>query len=110
MSDQMVLTLGPSPGDDVYLSLGRTIAGLCPPGFDEAKLDAELEGEAGMRLACTPADGSEMAVAIDSAAEARIGELLGLIRDKTARDDGSRWHKCTVILRKGGQFQMDVQY
>ena len=111
MSDETVMTLGPSPGDDVYLNLGRAIAGQCPPGFDEAKLEAELgEGGATMRLACTPEGGSETSLPIEPMAQGQIQELLELIRDKTVGEDKRRWRSCAVTLRKGGRFQMDVHY
>jgi hypothetical protein len=111
MSEELVVTLGPTPGDDVYLNLGRAIASQCPPGFDEAKLDAELgEGGATMSLGCTPAGGAETSLTIDPMAQADIQALLELIRDKTMTEDERRWRSCEVTLRKGGRFQMDVHY
>lgn len=113
MSEERVMTIGPTPGDDVYLSLGRAIASQCPKGFEEAKLAAAMEGAAGsMSLVCTPEGGSESAQAIDPMAQADIQSLLERIREATVReeDDGRRWNRCEVILRKGGRFQMDVYY
>jgi hypothetical protein len=113
MSEERVMTLGPTPGDDVYLSLGRAIASQCPAGFEEAKLDAEMDGAvASMRLACTPESGSEGPRTIDPMAQADIQALLERIREATVReqDDGRRWNRCAVVLRKGGRFQMDVYY
>ena len=110
MSDETVVTLGPTPGDDVYLDLGRAIAGQCPSGFDEARLEADMECGVPMRLACTPQDGAEAPVELDAAARGRIVELLARIRDTTLREDEGPWRGCTVILRKGGRFQMDVHY
>ena len=111
MSDETVLKLGQTPGDDLYLSLGRAIAGLCPSGFEQAALAAELgEGAAIMTLACTPQDGSEAPVPIDPISHSRIHELLELIRDKGAEGDPRRWRTCEVTLRKGGRFAMDVHY
>ena len=111
MSDELMLRIGPTPGDEAYLNLGRAIAGQCPRGFDEARLEADLAGAAPeMSLACTPEGGSETPVALDPTARTRIREMLEQIRDKTPSEDQRLWHKCTVILRKGGRFQMDVQY
>ena len=111
MSDETMVTLGSTPGNDLYLSLGRAIAGLCPSGFEEAVLGAELgEGAAIMTLACTPQDGSEAPVPIDPISQSRIHELLELIRDKGAEGDPRRWRTCEVTLRKGGRFAMDVHY
>ena len=113
MSEERVMTIGPTPGDDVYLSLGRAIARQCPTGFEEAKLAASMDGAvASMTLVCTPEGGAETAIAIDPMAQADIQALLERIREATVReeDDGRRWKRCEVILRKGGRFQMDVYY
>ena len=111
MSDTIMLSLGSGAGDEVYLALGRAIAGQSPAGFEEAKLEAEPdEAEAALKLACTPEGGGETAVAIDQAAQVRIRELLAEIRDKGVGEDKRRWRKCVVLLRKGGRFQMDVAY
>ena len=113
MSEERVMTIGPTPGDDVYLSLGRAIASQCPAGFEEAKLSATLDGAvASMSLVCTPGGGNEEARTIDPLAQADIQALLERIREATVReeDDGRRWKRCEVMLRKGGRFQMDVYY
>jgi hypothetical protein len=111
MSEELVMTLGPTPGDETYLSLGRAIAGQCPSGFEEAKLEADLgEGAAEMRLVCTPEGGEETLLAIEPMAQAGIQELLERVRAKTFGEDQRRWHRCAVTLRKGGRFQMDVYY
>ena len=113
MSEERVMTLGPTPGDDVYLRLGRAIASQCPSGFEEAKLAAALDGAvASMSLVCTPEGGGETAVAIDPMAQGDIHALLERIREATVREEehGRRWNRCEVVLRKGGRFQMDVYY
>ena len=111
MSEELVLSIGPTPGDDVYLNLGRAIAGQCPSGFEEARLDAEMgEAAAAMRLACTPEGGGETSLALDPLAQGHIQELLEEIRAKTIRENEGPWRKCTVTLRKGGRFAMDVYY
>lgn len=106
MSDEIVMTLGRTPDDDPYLELGRAIAGQCPAGFEEARLEAELgEDGATLRLACTPEGGSETRPAVDPIAHDRIQALLERIRDQDERG----WRACTVTLRKGGGFSMDLR-
>lgn len=111
MNDETVLSLTPTPGDDAFLALGRAIAAQCPSGFEEAKLAAELGGGvAGMELSCTPASGVEVGVQIDPLAQTHIQALLEPIREKMAGEGEPLWRKCVVTLRKGGHFQMDVEY
>ena len=111
MSDMIMLNLGPSAGNDDYLTLGRTIAAQCPIGFAEARLDAEMsEGGADLQLHCTPDDGEGAPVELDAVAKLRLVQLLGHIRDKMSGEGDALWRKCTIVLRKGGRFQMDVAY
>ena len=111
MTDETVLTLGPTPESDRYLTLGRAIARQCPPGFREARLEAELDpGSSTMRLACTAQDGSETGVNIDPTARTDIHQLLEDIRGRMAEESGGQgWRRCVVTLREGGRFRMDVE-
>jgi len=109
MDDRMMLTLRPSAGNDDYLNLGRTIAAQCPPGFAEARLEAELAEDGGeLKILCTPGGEEEREVEVDSVAQVRIVQLLRHIRDQMASEDEAPWNRCIVTLRKGGHFRMDV--
>ena len=92
----------------LYLALGRAIASQCPPGFKEARLDAAPD-EDRLDLACTLADGSETAPALDAEARAAIKAALSEVREAMAAQDGARWSACTVTLAAGGGFAMDVR-
>ena len=104
---KMQLTLGGTGEDSPYLRLGRAIAGQCPNGFEEARLDAALreDGPTELRLACTPEGGGETRPDIDAEARERIATLLEEVRER----DGGGWSECTVTLRKGGHFAMDIR-
>ena len=96
--------------NDLYLKLGRTIAGLCPPGFAKAVLEARMvEDEPPvLSLTTTGADGAEDFPNIDAAARDSLAEALGAVRDAQAAEDGKAWRTCTVTLTAGGGFDMDV--
>ena len=96
--------------NDLYLTLGRTISGLSPPGFAKAALSARMvEGEPPvMSLACTGVDGSEDFPPIDEAARDTLATALTAVRDAQAAEDGKAWRTCTVTLSAGGGFDMDV--
>lgn len=96
--------------NDLYLALGRTIAGLCPPGFERAELSATMiEGEAPqLALTCVDSAGEEKFPPIDKAARDTLAEALEAVRDAQAAEDGKAWRTCTVALTAGGGFDMDV--
>lgn len=91
----------------LYLQLGRAIAGTCPPGFKEARLDAAPD-EDRLDVACTMADGSQVTPPLDPEARAAIGAALEEVRRAMAGPDGKSWRSCTVTLVAGGGFSMEV--
>jgi hypothetical protein len=94
-----------------YLALGRLIAGQCPRGFETAKLAMEI-GDDRTRLwieAVLP-DGTELRLQPDGAAARDMLESLRGIRQAMADEDGKAWQRCTVNLRAGGHFALDVEY
>ena len=97
--------------NDLYLALGRTIAGLCPPGFQRAVLDAAMAGDKpALSLVCKDADGAEQFPPIDAAARDALLAALTAARDAQTGADGKAWSRCTVTLSAGGGFAMDVGY
>ena len=91
----------------LYLQLGRAIASQCPPGFQQARLEAEPDrGQAA--VACTLADGSEMAPDLSEDAQDAIWNALQAIRDEAEKAEGKSWRRCTVTLIAGGGFEMEV--
>ncbi len=107
---ETILTLGDTPNSDRYLTLGRVIARQCPTGFEEAKLEADLEAETVVKsLEWTAPDGATGEVGVGPAALAEIGDLLREIRTVMASQEGGQsFRRATVTLRSGGRFQMDV--
>jgi hypothetical protein len=93
--------------NDLYLQLGRAIAGTCPPGFREARLDAAPD-EDRLDVACTLADGSQVTPPLDAEARHGIAAALAEVRQAMAEPDGKSWRSCTVTLVAGGGFSMEV--
>jgi hypothetical protein len=93
--------------NQLYLALGRAIAGQCPPGFKEARLTAAPD-EDRLDLACTLADGSQATPALDADARQGIAAALDEVRQAMVGEDGKSWRSCTVTLVAGGGFSMEV--
>ena len=107
---ETILTLGDTPNSDRYLTLGRAIARQCPTGFEEAKLEAELDSDPPVRsLNWTAPDGTTGEIGVGPAAQAEIGGLLRESRTVMASEEGGQsFRRATVTLRSGGRFQIDV--
>ena len=94
--------------EEVHRKLGQAIAGLCPPGFESAKLGATLQGgRIGLSLRCFTAD--RWSVDIDTTpAAGEILPCLRAIRDELAKDGSAPWSSAAVTLRKGGHYSFDT--
>jgi hypothetical protein len=97
--------------NDLYLKLGRAIATKCKPGFHQAALlaDTSREGD-GLKLTYALDDGSEWAPELDEQDRAELRDALTEVRQVQEQVDGKVWKTCTVVLTKGGGFEMDVGY
>lgn len=96
--------------NDLYLRLGRLIAAQCPPGFDKAVLEADLHDGHPLLRIDTQADGEEVEVPLSDETVQRIEETLRAIQKAMAVEDPRPWNGCTVTLRKGGHFDLDIAY
>jgi len=97
--------------NDLYLKLGRTMAGICKPGFHQAALLAAMDEEgAALQLTYSLDDGSEWEPELTEKDRADLRAALTEVRHAQQEADGKVWKTCTVVLTRGGGFEMDVEY
>lgn len=97
--------------NDLYLKLGRAIATKCKPGFHQAALLADMEKEGGgLQLTYSLDDGSEWEPELDEDDRAELRAALTEVREAQGQEDSKVWKTCTVVLTRGGGFEMDVGY
>ena len=97
--------------NDLYLRLGRAIATKCKPGFHQAALLADMEKDGGdLKLTYSLDDGSEWEPELSDEDRTELGGALTEVRQVQGQVDGKVWKTCTVVLTRGGGFEMDVGY
>lgn len=97
--------------NEYYLKLGRAIATKCKPGFHQAALLADMAAaDGGLKLTYSLDDGSEWEPELDLADRTELSDALAEVRQVQAQVDGKEWKTCTVVLTRGGGFEMDVGY
>ena len=97
--------------NDLYLRLGRAIATRCKPGFKQAALLADMTQEGGgLKLTYSLDDGSEWEPELEEQDRVELRAALTEVRHVQGRDEGKVWKTCTVVLTRGGGFEMDVGY
>lgn len=95
--------------NDKYLTLGRAIAAQSPPGFLESKLVAVIDGDrADLRISAIMPDTIDLQLGLDEDRSRDIRAALLDLRDAMAEADGKAWRTCTVTLKQGGGFALDV--
>ncbi len=97
--------------NDLYLKLGRAMATKCKPGFHQAALLADMEKEGGdLKLTYSLDDGSEWEPELSEDDRRELRGVLTEVRHVQGREDDRIWKTCTVVLTRGGGFEMDVGY
>ena len=97
--------------NDLYLKLGRTMAGICKPGFHQAALLASMDDEGGaLQLTYTTDDGEEWEPELTEDDRHQLRGVLTEVRHVQGQQDGKVWKTCTIVLTRGGGFEMDVGY
>ena len=97
--------------NDLYLKLGRAMATKCKPGFYQAALRADMAEESGsLKLTYSLDDGSEWEPELSDEDRTELGGALTEVRQVQGQVDGKVWKTCTVVLTRGGGFEMDVGY
>ena len=97
--------------NDLYLKLGRAMAGICKPGFHQAALLASMDDEGGaLQLTYTLDDGSEWEPELTEDDRHQLRGVLTEVRHVQGQQDGKIWKTCTIVLTRGGGFEMDVGY
>ena len=98
--------------NDLYMRLGRAIAMKCKPGFLNAALLGAMDetGVAAVQLTYSMDDGREWEPELDDEDREDLRAALVEVRDAQEKEDGKPWKSCTVVLTRGGGFEMDVGY
>ena len=97
--------------NDLYLKLGRAMATKCQPGFYQSALRADMEkAGADLKLTYSQDDGSEWEPELTEDDRAELRNALTEVRQVQGQVDGKVWKTCTVVLTRGGGFEMDVGY
>ena len=97
---------------DHYADLARLALAQCPPGFDEARVAAEVDdGYSEIDLRCRR--GAEEVHVTNFPAEDSFGMHLSLeaIREAMASQSGGRkWSRCVFRVFRDGNFKFEVEY
>lgn len=97
--------------NDLYLKLGRAMATKCKPGFHQSTLRGDMETDGGtLTLTYSQDDGSEWEPELSEEDRDELRNALTEVRQVQGQVDGKTWKTCTVVLTRGGGFDMDVGY
>jgi hypothetical protein len=96
---------------DLLQSLAAVVLSTCPTGYDEARLEAEVdENYAEMELLCYNQSGELVRSNLPGLSGPDIHDILDAIRERMAEASGERWTRCVFLVRPDRSFKLDVSY
>jgi hypothetical protein len=97
---------------DAIQDLGHLVTRLCPSGFVQARLEAELDtGFADLRLTCHMPGDRKVEASLPPVDTYKMHMDLDRIREDMARKGGgAKWRFCLFTVTSGGKFDMSVTY
>jgi hypothetical protein len=96
---------------DMLQDLAHAVINICPSGYNQAKLEAELDDDwARLDLRCIDDSGGETRALLKGGASLDLHDQLDIVRDEMARATGYKWKKCIFVILPGGKFKLDVEY
>jgi Protein of unknown function, DUF600 len=93
-----------------YQAMASIIAENCPPKFDMAWFDAELEDGVSQMQYWYESTGSRKQPEISLMQKSELDDVLHNLRDSMTVSGQKPWSKCKFTLFPDGKFKFDVEY
>ncbi|MBX7482729.1 hypothetical protein [Qipengyuania qiaonensis] len=97
--------------NELYQTLAKALVAICPDGFDEARVDAELEGDWSQKgyyckVGGIWSNGKSVPADLDFEVDDALHALRGMMR----QEGREPWAKCSFLMKRDGSFTFDVSY
>ena len=96
---------------DTLQDLAQVVIDICPSGYSQARLNAELdEGYAEIDLRCINDLGEEFRSPLEGISRLDLHDKLDNVREEMAKQSGSKWKKCQFVIQPDGRFKLEVEF
>ena len=97
--------------DHLYGTIARALRTICPAGFREARMDAEVEDDwTEKTYRYRDAGGWSQGVPVEASLDFAVDDALMALREGMAQAGRPKWRSCTFSLGPDGGFAFDVAY
>ncbi len=98
--------------EDLYRALAQEIVSFCPPNYEQARLNAEVEEDwSKFSLTCELPGGDAVTPRIGGLSASKIDDALVELRGRMLmQKEATPWSRCTFTYHRDGRFKFDIQY
>ena len=97
--------------EEHYTTIARTLHAHCPPGYEKAWIDAEIDDDGVDQGYFCRVDGQDVQPDLPIDAGVTITKALMAIRSTMlASPEAQRWERCTFVLEPSGRFELDIHH
>ncbi len=95
----------------LYQTLAKALIVTCPEGFEEARIDAELESDWSQKSYLCKINGEwSKGQSAPADTDFDVDDALHDLRDMMKQDGRPAWNRCSFSLKPDGTFTIDVAY
>ncbi|MHA6316151.1 immunity protein YezG family protein [Altererythrobacter sp. CAU 1778] len=95
----------------LYQTLAQALMVTCPDGFEEARIDAEIDSDWSKKAYSCKVDGEwSQGRSIPAETDFDVDDALYELRDLMQQDGRAAWTSCRFTLKPDGTFNLDVTY
>lgn len=95
----------------LYQTLAKALIATCPDGFEEARIDAEMESDWSQKgYYCKVGGEWSQGQSVPAEIDFDVDDALYDLRDMMQQDGRQPWSKCSFTLKPDGTFNLDVAY
>ena len=95
----------------IYQVFAKALLVTCPEGFEEARIDAELESDWSQKSYHCKIDGQwSEGRAVSADIDFDVDDALHDLRNMMKQEGKQPWSRCTFTLKPNGEFNLDVSY
>lgn len=95
----------------VYQVFAKALLVACPDGFEEARIEAELDSDWSQKSYHCKIDGAwSDGKSVPADVDFEVDDALHDLRALMKQDGREAWNKCTFTLKPDGEFNLNVSY
>ena len=95
----------------LYQVLAKALLSTCPEGFEEARIEAEVESDWSEKAyRCKVGGEWSQGKSVPAELDFEVDDALHDLRKGMRQEGRAAWNRCTFVLQPDGRFDLQVAY